>query len=63
MELGQVGGVERLVAEDAVDAEVLDRPESVLGQPVEHPRRYGRRVRPQQVLLRLLHLFRCGDFI
>lgn len=54
MELGQVRGIDRLVAEDAIDGEVLLRLERLLlRQRVEHARRDGGGVRAQQVLLGL----------
>eukprot|EP01137_Pigoraptor_chileana_P025788 Opistho-2@95806 len=49
--------VERLVAEDAVDAEVLDgRKRLLLCKLVEHTRRHGRRVGAENILASLLHL-------
>lgn len=46
MELGQMGGVDGLVAEDAVDGEVTGR-SRVGGQAVQHVGGYGGRVRAQ----------------
>lgn len=58
VELGQVGRVHALVAEDAVDREVLLRRETarLVRQLVEHLRRDGRRVRAQDVGHRRLAL-------
>ena len=53
-----MGGVQRLVPEHFVDAEIFLRLEAALlvSQPVEHPGRHCRGVSPQQVLGGLLSL-------
>ena len=58
MELSQVSGVQGLVPEDFVYAEIFLRLEAALlvGQSVQHPGRHCRGVSPQQVLSGLLHL-------
>lgn len=55
MELGEVGGVDGLVAEDAVDREELRRPEAagLLGGLVEHGGRDGGGVGAQDEALGL----------
>ena len=53
VELGQVRAVDGLVAEHAVDGEEARRAEAACRQRVQHARGHRRRVRAQQVLLRL----------